>query len=397
MARLLRITMGLVLALGAAAAPASASTGLVGQWRLDDGAGTVATDSSGYGDSGTVAGGAAWITSPTGGALDFNGATGRVQVPDAPQLEPTDGVSVAAWVARKGSPGDYKYIVSKGATGCIAGSYGLYSGPQGGLEFYVSQDQGTQYARSADPGPGVWDGNWHLVVGTFDGDTIRLYVDGREIGSGTPYAGPLSYQLPDSNDLYIGDYPGCQRSKNFLGDIGDVEIWNHALSAAEVDGLLQPPVRPVLPQPVTVPVPSAPPIASPQSPGAGQGVPTSSPFLGKLSLSRWKYTQTTVRTLTVTYADHHAGLVTFTLLKLRTVTGASCRQPGEVRLPSRTAHCLRYAALGSFTRVDRPGRNRVRLPNGWHSLKPGQYRLVATPRSAGQTGGSVSVRFRVAA
>ena len=294
MARLLRITMGLVLALGAAAAPASASTGLVGQWRLDDGAGTVATDSSGYGDSGTVAGGAAWITSPTGGALDFNGATGRVQVPDAPQLEPTDGVSVAAWVARKGSPGDYKYIVSKGATGCIAGSYGLYSGPQGGLEFYVSQDQGTQYARSADPGPGVWDGNWHLVVGTFDGDTIRLYVDGREIGSGTPYAGPLSYQLPDSTTSHRGlsgvsakqELPRRYRGRRDLEPRAERGRGRRPAPAAGATGA--PPTRhgsgSVRPADRLAAVA-----------GAGQGVPTSSPFLGKLSLSRWKYTQTTVR------------------------------------------------------------------------------------------------------
>ena len=32
----------------------------------------------------------------------------------------------------------------------------------------------------------VWDGKWHHVAGTFDGSTVRLYVDGVQVGTGTP-------------------------------------------------------------------------------------------------------------------------------------------------------------------------------------------------------------------
>src|SRR4249919_1993565 len=105
---------------------ASATSNLVGQWRLDQGSGTVAVDSSGFGDNGTIVGPASWIGGPDGGALEFDGDTARVVVPDAPQLDPSGAVSVSAWIERVGSPGAYKYVMSKGGHACVAASYGLY-------------------------------------------------------------------------------------------------------------------------------------------------------------------------------------------------------------------------------------------------------------------------------
>ena len=145
----------------------------------------------------------------SGSALSFDGSSGMVQMADDEDLEPAGAVTVSAWFKHSGSPGTYRYILAKGANGCIAASYGLYTGPSGGLQFYVSQHHGTVYARSPDAGQGVWDGKWHLAVGIYDGSTVRLYVDGVQVGSGTPWSGSLEYLLPDSNDLYIGNYPGC--------------------------------------------------------------------------------------------------------------------------------------------------------------------------------------------
>ena len=136
-------------------------------------------------------------------------------------------------------PRDFRYVVAKGANGCIAASYGLYSGPDGGLEFYVAQGKGSIYARSPDAGQRAWDGDWHLAVGTYDGSTVRLYLDGVEVGTGTPWPGSLEYLLPSSNDFYIGDYPGCA-DHEFLGAIDDVAVWNRTLDAGEIGGLLQP-------------------------------------------------------------------------------------------------------------------------------------------------------------
>ena len=221
------------------ASPALAATAPVGLWKLDEGSGTHVADSSGNGNNGVLSGGVSWVPGASGSALSFDGSTGEVKVADNTVLEPHSTVTVSAWVKQAGSPGDFRYVVAKGANGCIAASYGLYSGPDGGLEFYVSQGQGSIYARSPDAGQDVWDGKWHLAVGTYDGSTIRLYLDGVEVGTGTPWAGSLEYLLPDSNDFYIGNYPGCA-DHEFLGAVDDVAVWNRTLGTAEIGGLLQP-------------------------------------------------------------------------------------------------------------------------------------------------------------
>ena len=62
--------LGLVIA---NTAEAQDDPNLIGWWKLDETSGTVAADSSGYGNDGTVVGGAQWISGYIDGALDFDG------------------------------------------------------------------------------------------------------------------------------------------------------------------------------------------------------------------------------------------------------------------------------------------------------------------------------------
>jgi Concanavalin A-like lectin/glucanases superfamily len=375
------------------APPAMASSGLVGQWQLNDGAGAVAADSSGYGDNGVLIGGATWVTGPLNGALSFDGATGKVRVPNGPQLEPPAAVTVSAWVEHAGSPGAYRYVLAKGGFGCTAASYGLYSGPGGGLQFYVSRQNGAVYARSAEAGQAVWDGKWHLAVGTFDGTTIRLYVDGAQVGSGTQYPGPLEYLLRDSNDLFIGNYPSCG-GEAFLGDIADVQVWNRALSPAEVAGLGQPGQQ----------LPPA--GGSPPAPGQGGAAPggvsqpSTASVIRLLSLSPITVALGSLRNgrgtgPVITYSGSKSGIVVFTVLKLQAGPAkARCTKSSKRAGATAAGRCVHYVALGTFSHRGRAGVNRVRLPSRLR-LSPGKYMLNATPLLNGAAGKTVSIHFRI--
>jgi Concanavalin A-like lectin/glucanases superfamily len=219
----------------AVAGPASASTALSGWWPFYEGTGTTAHDLSGNHNDGTI-NGAQWTSGYFGSGLSFNGNGANVHVLDNPSLEPASAVTVTAYVKLSGSPGPYKYLIDKGSFGCNTGSYGLYTGPSGGLEFYVDHSDGVTYTQSPDAGTGIWDGNWHFVVGTYDGSAVHLYVDGNEVGTGTPNSGPLAYNLPTQNDLYIGHYEGCPIGGpyDFPGSIDEPTVWARALSANEV-------------------------------------------------------------------------------------------------------------------------------------------------------------------
>jgi hypothetical protein len=214
------------------AAPAAADILPVGDWTLNEGKGTVAYDYAGHRHDGTLRGGAKWTQGRFQGGLSFNGNEAAVTVPDSVALEPAT-VSVSAWVDASSSPGNYRYVAAKGGNGCFAASYGLYTGANGGLEFYVSANDGLTWTVSPDAGQNLWNGQWHNVVGTFDGSTVRLYVDGRQVGTGTPNTTPIAYGLPTSNELAIGNYPWCP-SSGFSGGIDEVKLFNRALSAQEI-------------------------------------------------------------------------------------------------------------------------------------------------------------------
>ncbi|MCW5582721.1 MAG: VWA domain-containing protein, partial [Gammaproteobacteria bacterium] len=158
-----------------------------------------------------------------------------VEVQDSPNLNPTY-VSVAAWVNSSTDPGQFKYIVAKGGDG-EAASYALYTGPNGGLYFYVYDGSGNAISPHFILSPGadasLWDGQWHFVVGTFDGNTVSLYVDGILIGSTSAegFSG-INYGLDHSN-LFIGEFPGIA-TLNFQGGIDEVQIYDRVLTDNEV-------------------------------------------------------------------------------------------------------------------------------------------------------------------
>jgi hypothetical protein len=393
------------------AAPAFGATGPVGVWQLDEGAGTTVADGSGNGNPGVLSGGTSWIAGVSGTALHFDGATGQVKVSDNHALEPPATVTVSAWFRHAGSPGTYRYIIAKGGNGCIAASYGLYSGPDGGLQFYVSHDHGSVYARSPDAGERVWDGNWHLAVGTYNGTTVRLYIDGVEVGSGTSWPGSLEYLLPSSNDFYIGNYPSCQ-PHHFLGDIDSVAVWDHALSASEIRALLPGATAPSNPTGPTGGGQGGDGGKSPSggagTSGSGSGTPTTpsnvAPSIRGLKLSNSAVTVDAhghvvlaARTgLTISYTEAKAATLTVTLLR----SEAGVRRGGRCVAPTaktrRLKRCTRFVVVSRLMHSDRAGRLTLRLDQLLRGrLSPGTYRFDVTPRANGRTGKTISVRFVV--
>ena len=158
-----------------------------------------------------------------------------VYVPNSPALEPTT-VSVEAWVNLSNGNQHNNYLLAKGADGDIAASYALYTGPNGGLSFYV-YDGNSSYIASPDAGVDIWDDTWHHVVGTYDGESVRLFIDGTEIGSGTATNIAIGYGLSDSNELYLGAYPGQSQQHYFSGKIDEASIYDRALSVAQIQSL----------------------------------------------------------------------------------------------------------------------------------------------------------------
>jgi hypothetical protein len=75
----------------------------------------------------------------------------------------------------------------------------------------------------------VSPGAWHHIAATFDGETGRLYLDGRMIGE-TAAAAPLLL----AGDLFIGHRPIGEMPVSFRGAIDEVAVYDQALEGREL-------------------------------------------------------------------------------------------------------------------------------------------------------------------
>jgi hypothetical protein len=246
------------LTAGLAVVPATANAGLLdsvaGWWPMYEGSGQVVHDLSGHGNNGVLgstpgadANDPTWIKGFLfGSALRFDG-NDFVRIPQSPALAPKS-ITVSAWVRGAASPGNFRYIVGKGAKYCESASYGLYTGNTGGLRFYITDATGA-YRTSGLIDPSlIWNNKWHHVAGTYDGTTSKLFVDGKLITQDVGgEASPIDYtNTPTTGDSSIGGFLGdCDLF--YTGDIDDVAIFNQALPidkyAAAIQLLFPKPLR----------------------------------------------------------------------------------------------------------------------------------------------------------
>jgi hypothetical protein len=100
------------------------------------------------------------------------------------------------------------------------------------MAFYVGDGTTAGFSRSSEANTTVWDGKWHNASGTYDGSTVRLFIDGKEIGTGTPASTPVQYGLPSGN-ANLGAYVGsCDLT--LTGDLDEVSIWSKALPVSDI-------------------------------------------------------------------------------------------------------------------------------------------------------------------
>jgi MSHA biogenesis protein MshQ len=206
----------------------------IAEYRFDETGATGANsalDSSGNGLNGTPNGGV--VVGGTGAvcsSYNFNGSNAYVAIPNTALLNPSN-VTVMAWVRHNTAAFKaWEAILSKGDSayrmhlngGCSINSPTVSSA----LSFGVNGGCAT---ADADSGIVPAAGAWYHVAGTYDGSTIKIYVNGTLAISGA-YASTLG---TNTYPLWIGDN-SQQTARYWSGDIDEVKIWDTALSAAQI-------------------------------------------------------------------------------------------------------------------------------------------------------------------
>ena len=201
---------------------------LVGYWRFDEGAGTVAADSSGSGNNGTLNGVPQWVAGKLGGALDFDGSADYVEVPHAASLSITDAITIAAWTNMRANASGEMAIVSKGGWAANDLPYELTEEAGGVIFWQFYDNEGRDTCSPNSPSAG----EWHHIAATYDGTIFKCYIDG-VLGEEWAYTGKMPQ---NTASVTIG-----RRSRGgtfFNGMIDDVAIFNRALSADEIPNIM---------------------------------------------------------------------------------------------------------------------------------------------------------------
>lgn len=209
----------------------------VAYWRLDEATGSTAKDHSGNGYDGN------YVNAPyLGQPGPFPGYTAtkfvateskQVTIPSATALHVaggTDNWTLEAWFQGANAAGNFGgpsllTTVYDGTRvdfnlGFYSGAVAISAAPS--VNFYNGSHLSAQSATAID------DGNWHHLVGTFDGTNLKIYVDGVLKTSTVPGSNPSR----GTQDLIIAKR--WDTGGNLNGTTADVAIYNTALSSTRI-------------------------------------------------------------------------------------------------------------------------------------------------------------------
>jgi hypothetical protein len=213
----------------------------VGHWKLDDGEGSVAVDSSGSGNDGTInnlngglgTDGSVWVDDPDRGTvISFSGeADGAfVHAGEIPQMTLTNDFTWAFWAKQDVDNTTPNNIIVGNRKDDAAADFV----PRQFIKFTPTQFEwhmngnGDDNLDYDDIPADVW--LHHAVVKA--GDQLTYYRDGVEASSGT-FTQPMDAPQP----LFLGGDNENAEGENWRGSLSDVRIYDRALSAGEVLGL----------------------------------------------------------------------------------------------------------------------------------------------------------------
>lgn len=206
----------------------TATSSLVGYWKLDESTGTTAFDFSGSNNTSTLINGPTRLSGTNckvGGCLSFNGVNTKVTPSNAVNL--SSSFSFAHWIRTSTTTGQVYTIGNAG--GGNGYRFGISSGRIG---FLIGDS--VSYTETYCGTQTVNDNQWHHIVGVYKRTSPFLftcYIDGN-LAATTSL--PSAYSAMQTSTPSFGTPPCCTP---FPGQLDDIRIYNRELSAAEIKSI----------------------------------------------------------------------------------------------------------------------------------------------------------------
>lgn len=201
----------------------------ISHWKMNDNAAnTTVVDSVGS-NNGTAQQNTSALhtTGKINGALTFNGTSDYVNCGNDSSLDITNAISISVWV--KHSMLKIGFILSKHTE--AESGYEIHTNASGGFRFLIHH--GNPTFTALDTNTVINNNVWHHLVCTFDGTTMKAFIDSVEDPNTANYSGTIPIT---SNSLQLGRR-SPEGSYVFTGTIDDVRIYNYALNQSEIASL----------------------------------------------------------------------------------------------------------------------------------------------------------------
>ncbi|MDT7789377.1 MAG: uncharacterized protein QOF58_7796, partial [Pseudonocardiales bacterium] len=187
-----------------------------------------ANDASGNGLTATLAGGAAWTTGRSGGAVDLSGSGAHVVLPSG-LLAGALACTIATWV-RLDTLTTWSRVFDFGSG---TGNYAFLTprSSAGGVRFVITSG-GAGAEQQINAPTALPQGVWTHVAVTQNGDLGVLYVNGAEVARNTA----MTARIGSTTQNWIGR--SQYANDPYLdGAVDSFRVYGRALTAAEVANL----------------------------------------------------------------------------------------------------------------------------------------------------------------
>jgi hypothetical protein len=212
--------------------------GPVGYWKLDEGTGIYAYDSSGNNLTGTLTSGPVWTTGKYSSGVTFSGTNDYITVADNTTLQPSNGSwSVSFWANPANSSQTSPLITKRTNSGFyeqwsvwICGDNTCMTNGQYLTVDFIETNTGNyrEYSTSID----VVDGNWHhyAVVADSLANTISIYIDGAK----APTTSSVNGSWPTINNADPLRFGNSNGTAYYNNSIDDIRIYNYARTETQI-------------------------------------------------------------------------------------------------------------------------------------------------------------------
>jgi len=156
--------------------------------------------------------------------LQFDGNDDHITVTNTPILNPGLTFTVEGWF-NPAVLGSTRTLISKDSS-TTAQSFNLSLNAAGNVVFAVNTQSGLATATSTTT---LTTNTWYHIAASYDGTTMKIYVNGAEVGATTQ----TGFVVGNNGPLYIGRTGGTTPF-SFSGGMEEIKIWNSARTAAQI-------------------------------------------------------------------------------------------------------------------------------------------------------------------